>query len=809
MTTVWRSSISVYVVCWSVVILISGTSVYGETARYTITDLGTLGGSWSEAYGINNQGQVCGMFGTSNGSCHAFLWQAGVMRDLFPPHYTWGYAWGINDMGQVVGGFQETDGGPIRPCLWENGALRDLGTLGARGGFAYGVNNVGQVVGTIEAADGTERPVLWQNGVGRDLGTLAPVPGAYGAANSINNLGQVVGYACNQDYYDRPFLWQNGVMKELETPSPWPPWTHTYPQSINEAGQIVGYGMRNYPTTRAFLWDKGTMTDLGADMQALDINAARQIVGGTSYHTQAFLWEGGVATNLNTLVRPDSGWKLNFANSINDRGQIVGEGTSPSGITHGFLLTSVPVVTPKPESPLPQTASRHPVTLPAGADRLRQYVSEVGAWGLFLPSAFDASKPTYVITHDGEKSLLHHSQLADMSAIAAAIKVRDPGANVVGWDWEDRESCLDRTSARRAVDEQGPLLAQALREIGIRADNTVLVGQGIGGHLVASAAASLAGRSGSNVERVVLLDTPMFWEFRGVPGQRSITQQLRAVDHVDNYYYGTRPAEDRYLAGEGQPIPEWQVFNADLDYRLPNDDGHVAVIPWYAESLSGERVDLQGNYYGIKIDGVTQDALTHQREGFFYESYLLLEGYLINSSDTAAKGLELWKAIPAIVPSGINLLDSLESWSGCHATPVDVLAGNRHSITAVELREASDAYIWKEVAIPQEVAYLGFDVMFLGGADGDELVVTFDDETLFRGDGSFFDELFWTNSGPIPIADLAGRTGILQFWLKSSGDPNLSVLIDNIGFVTPEPGTLSLMAAATTVLAFLRRRRPG
>ena len=51
--------------------------------HYTVTDLGTLGGTFSQAWGINNNGSVVG-FATLTGDTllHAFLWRKGVITDL-------------------------------------------------------------------------------------------------------------------------------------------------------------------------------------------------------------------------------------------------------------------------------------------------------------------------------------------------------------------------------------------------------------------------------------------------------------------------------------------------------------------------------------------------------------------------------------------------------------------------------------------------------------------------------------------------------------------------------------------------------
>ncbi len=73
-----------------------------------MTDVGTLGGSCSIAYDINDLGYVVGGADTTAGIQHAFLYTSGKMQDLndlIPAGSGWelSVATGINDRGQIVG----------------------------------------------------------------------------------------------------------------------------------------------------------------------------------------------------------------------------------------------------------------------------------------------------------------------------------------------------------------------------------------------------------------------------------------------------------------------------------------------------------------------------------------------------------------------------------------------------------------------------------------------------------------------------------------------------------------------------------
>src|SRR5690348_7952200 len=116
--------------------------------NYEVIDLGTLGGTNSFAYAINDAGQVVGS-STLAGSAfaHAFLFSNGSMQDLGTLGGNGSSASGINDSGQVVGS-ASTSSGDLHAVMYSNGSNRDLGTLGGSQSYATGINNSGQIVGT-------------------------------------------------------------------------------------------------------------------------------------------------------------------------------------------------------------------------------------------------------------------------------------------------------------------------------------------------------------------------------------------------------------------------------------------------------------------------------------------------------------------------------------------------------------------------------------------------------------------------------------------------------------------------------------
>lgn len=121
----------------------------------TLTDLGTLGGQYSEAFGINDLGEVAGITSTSTFRVdHPFLYSHGVMHDLgtLLPDDSYAEAFDVNNLSQVVGRSSGTVPGGLG-FLYEDGAMVALNTLiDPTSGWtvvdAHAINDAQQIAGT-------------------------------------------------------------------------------------------------------------------------------------------------------------------------------------------------------------------------------------------------------------------------------------------------------------------------------------------------------------------------------------------------------------------------------------------------------------------------------------------------------------------------------------------------------------------------------------------------------------------------------------------------------------------------------------
>ncbi len=241
---------------------------YAYLYNGALLDLGSLAaaqtpcllGIFSQGQSINKAGQIAGITCTNTigpggqPEVHAFLCgNGGPMQDLGTLGGSFSSALGVNSLGWVTG-FADV-GSSTSPQVWHAflygnaGPMQDIGTLGGVGSIGRSINDAGQVTGEADTGNGTTtHAFLYAAGSAmQDLGTLSP-DANFSDGASINGAGQIVGYSDTPlDTRGHGFLYTGGTMLDLNAlidprSNLLPYVTLTTGDAINSSGWIAADG---------------------------------------------------------------------------------------------------------------------------------------------------------------------------------------------------------------------------------------------------------------------------------------------------------------------------------------------------------------------------------------------------------------------------------------------------------------------------------------------------------------------------------------------------------------------------------------
>ncbi len=335
--------------------------IWKTSLNSVMTVLPDLGGGQAEATGINSSDEVVGWsikavtLASPKQYSHAVLWRSiSKATDLNgelptptsppwpapdPPEYysspNLSYALSINNEDQVIGYATDETTNSIQ---WGSEFLLGLDQTNLTYLWASlfsaqlpprpeaeTINDAGEMTGGQFVYNGVyyffAYAFVGQAGqvTSNNIAPLSNLPGCQsGIAAGINNLNQVAGQ-CSQSASDvtafaqpRAVAWQDGAA------------------NLDGTGQATDLGTNGYLSRALFINDLGTV--VGDSWPS----------GGVEFtNSRAVLWQGANMYDLNSFIPTNSGWVLDVATAINNKGQIVGQGTRSNELGYrSFLLTT-------------------------------------------------------------------------------------------------------------------------------------------------------------------------------------------------------------------------------------------------------------------------------------------------------------------------------------------------------------------------------------------------------------------------------------------------------------------------------------
>ena len=340
-----------------------------------IADHGNLGGDQATVVDMNEAGQFIGAIDIPTVGGRPVFWDGSTLTNLGTLGGSTSNASAINETSRIVGTSQDASGHWRAFISDSGGALADLGTLGGAEAFGIGINDHGQIAGTSFTAAGRQHGFLVDNGVMYDINSLLPAGSVeIRGAGAISDSGHIIA-----DGVSGPILLVPGAsatgrlrrrrhQRQLGCVHRCVPAGHERGPPGHRMGERPCVAVRRHddfplvpglhritdtrstdrassrapPTTAATTTPstttaRSTSSAHSADSQGdgQDINDAGDVVGGAmdaGEHYHAFLYRGGSMIDLHDL-----GGISSYAYRVNNAGTVIGGYSPSSSITRGFV----------------------------------------------------------------------------------------------------------------------------------------------------------------------------------------------------------------------------------------------------------------------------------------------------------------------------------------------------------------------------------------------------------------------------------------------------------------------------------------
>ena len=268
--------------------------------RAGLRDLDTLGRSSSMAFAIGG-GSAVGQARTALGQDHAFsatIYSAGPMVDLGTLGGTWSAAYGAQ-YGMVVGASKTTGEARTRAFVYTNGAMSPLALDWGGDSVARAIAG-GLIVGQACTAGNARCTAFsFRDGVVTKLDPL----GSNSVANAVSNSDQIAGtYTLAGQNTTHAFRFANGALVDLDTLGGASASSKGF--GINARGDVVGTSDTTGSGQHAFLWRNGAGGDGAADPREDSHALTQPATGGTTVSGSVTLEcaapAGGIVVSLSS-----------------------------------------------------------------------------------------------------------------------------------------------------------------------------------------------------------------------------------------------------------------------------------------------------------------------------------------------------------------------------------------------------------------------------------------------------------------------------------------------------------------------------